>query len=317
MPKLAILVVYYLEDSDEPILKLHLNNIKENTEIDYKVYATATKVSRHIKDLLEQQSFIHLLNTPSSSLTGSKEHSHHLDELVEFAIEDGADYICTLDVDSFPIRRGWDKYLVSQITADFPLIGVLRAENEDTVLPHPCCTIFSREFFVKHAPKFYSSPEMERDKDFIRYLESNNQEIDTGIGYGYTLWKHNINWLKLLRSNKNNDHFLLGAIYSDTIFHLGAMGWKVRDFRKDRNKSSTLQVTLKIEKHLKASIFSKTPLYSLVFKTRKAIEQNIGNKNNKIYQSIRTKLIEDPETYYLHLLNRKNFEQPDSVSSII
>jgi hypothetical protein len=77
---------------------------------------------------------------------------------------------------------------------------------------------FAREFCERFHPTF-ALPGDPRGQAILRATGQPN--VDTGAGYAMALAEHQLPWAKLLRSNKVNDHPLLGGVYGDMVFHFG------------------------------------------------------------------------------------------------
>lgn len=240
--KLGILVVYFLADERIPVLDLHLRALESRTTGDFCIHAVAPRVSGQVRAVLAAHPKVRLHDIEPTSSVGSKEHSYYLDRLCELALADGAQRLCTMDVDAFPVVNGWNERLESSLGGQLPLAAVFRQENDDTALPHPCCCYFTREFHQAFRPTFLPDGDAGQDAAYEQFLRQTGQKADSGIGLGLVLWQHQLPWHKLLRSNKVNDHYLLAGIYGDLVFHLGAMSWTDRDFRKDRNASLPLRL---------------------------------------------------------------------------
>jgi hypothetical protein len=60
------------------------------------------------------------------------------------------------------------------------------------------------------------------------YLATGQIVQDTGIGYGYALYEAGLGWHPLLRSNKGSDHYIIGSVYGDLVFHLGGAARAVK-----------------------------------------------------------------------------------------
>jgi hypothetical protein len=75
--------------------------------------------------------------------------------------------------------------------------------------------------------------------------DATRQRVDTGIGYGYALWKSGEPWLRLTRSNARDYHFLLAGIYGHVFFHLGAAA-REPTFYRDYRRWPTLRVDRRI-----------------------------------------------------------------------
>jgi len=309
MNKLAIIVVYYLNDADIDVLDIHLQSIIKNTHSNYTIYGVANRVSDTVKQHLEKYKNLELVSLESFNGTGSEEHSFYLDKLINYAINSGqSTHICTLDCDSFPIKENWEQSLYKTITNESPVTAVSRVENGDTFLPHPSMTFFASDFYIENKFEFFPSKEKINEPSFQNFLFTTKQKIDSGIGLAYLLYSKNIKWTPLLRSNKHNDHFLLAGIYGDLIFHLGSMSWSNRDFRKDRSESFRIQLAVFIRNKI-----IHCPVGSFRRQLLNLIEQpaldKIKHRNQKTYKNIRQQLNENSERYMNYLQGISNDEK--------
>ena len=301
--KLAILIVYFVPDDKAPILDLHLRAIQSRTTGDFKIYGVAPRVSERVRRQLESSACLELVATEPIDAVGSKEHSHYLGKLCEHALAQGADRICTMDVDAFPICGGWNDRLEGHLSAGNQVAAIFRAENDDTALPHPSCCYFKADFFRRYRPEFLPSDQAIREAGFQEFLDQTGQKVDSGIGLGYVLWRHQLPWQKLLRSNRVNDHYLLAGVYDDTIFHLGAMSWTDRDFRKDRNNSWVLKLLDWTASRLNSKGLFSGQIAEVWKKINYLASRPLVLKTNRIFASIIEQLTADADTYIRRLRN--------------
>jgi len=303
--KLAILVVYFLDDADIDILNLHLQRVKQHTKTDYKILCTANRISQNLKTRLQQEENLEIINTETTELRLSQEHSYYLSKLSDYATKNHYSHICTLDCDSFPISDCWDTQLITNLTTEMPVTAILRKENGDTFLPHPSMCLFSTEFYKKYPFDFFPNESIINNTEFKSFLSDTKQKNpDSGIGLGFILYKNNLKFNSLLRSNVNEEHYLLAGIYDHKIFHLGSMSWGKRDFRLDRKNSFRIKLAVYIRNNI-----MHCPEGSYRKKINDLIEapalENIRQKNADTYHRIRTKLRDSPSDFFNYLSNTK------------
>ncbi len=220
--KLGIACVYFFRDEDAWLLETQLDFIEECTAgTDFHVYAAGNRLQPELKKQLIDRPFVKFIDLPDYSGDGGPEHGHYLGELLKVARADGCTHLCTLDCDSFPIRRGWPTYLAEKM-GKHRVAAVFRAENRDVDLPHPCGTFMLSSVINDREFDFFPTPEQQATAEFQRYVSSTQKRIDTGSGLGFALWQANEAWLKLYRSNQTDLHFMMAGIYDDVFFHLGA-----------------------------------------------------------------------------------------------
>ena len=235
--KLGILVVYLVSDRMGPLLDLHLRKIEECTDVPYTIYGSVNRLQARYRSILGQRRDAKTFQiSPAyeeaeesqrcvSGLPGrlaATENAYYLDRLVEIAMADGVTHICTLHVDSFPVRSGWVGHLLERTSDSVPLAGMLRAENGDTMLPMPACLFTTREFVEAARPRLTITLETEAQPDWPPFLERYREEFDTGFGYAFALHRLGLGFAPLRRSNLRNDHYLFAGVYDDVVFHLGA-----------------------------------------------------------------------------------------------
>ncbi len=218
--KLGIVVVYLVNEEDEGLLDLHLSLIDRYTELPYKIYGTANRLSPKFLPKLKSHRRVELCRYPSTDLRGYQEHAFYLDRLVDTAVRDGCSHVVMLNVDSFPVRKAWAQTLASYLDQRCVLAAVKRIENYDNK-PHPCCIFFHREFYLQYKPSLILTKDELDSPEGLRYLAESGSIHDTGVGYGFKLFSTGLGWHPLLRSNKGEDHYIIGSVYGDLVFHLG------------------------------------------------------------------------------------------------
>lgn len=234
--KLGICCVYFYGPESEWLLELQLRYIASTLSgYDYTVYAAANRLQPELRQILERTPRVRIIPLPLFNGEGSFEHAYYLDLLLRHAADDGYTHLAALDADSFPLLPDWPKVLLRRM-GSARLAAVLRSENLDTHLPHPCGLFMERSFLLERAPRMLPpKSEILSDASFQEFLKETGQRPDTGIGYGYALWKSKEPWLPLTRSNRRNPHFLMAGIYGHVFFHLGASSrgrpWFYFDYR--------------------------------------------------------------------------------------
>ena len=245
--KLGIAVVYLVSQRNEPLLDLHLRQIEENTEVPYTIYAAVNrllpvfreKLSRdpHVKVCsclpyeegsgLLRQDVLRAKTLGLGAVTSKYEHSFYLEQLVEKAIEDGVTHIAMLHVDSFPVRPGWALELAQRLSDQCVLAGVTRDSGVDHK-PLTAGIFYHRDFYLRYHPRLLLSQEEFDSDDYQRYCQACPHVTDSGYGYGFKMFAHDLTWSGLTRSNKGGHHILFASIYGDLIFHLHAAAYVER-----------------------------------------------------------------------------------------
>lgn len=221
--KLGICCVYFYGPDSAWLLDLQLRYIASTLAgYEYTVYAATNRFQAELRRKLEATPKVTIVPLPHYEGEGSPEHAFYLDLLLRQAAGDGCTHLAALDSDSFPVLPDWPEVLLRRMNG-IRLAAVLRSENLDTHLPHPCGLFMQRSFLLEHDPRMLPpKSELLANASFQEFLRETGQRVDTGIGYGYSLWKSKERWLPLVRSNRRNPHFLLAGIYGDVFFHLGA-----------------------------------------------------------------------------------------------
>lgn len=287
--KLGICCVYFYGNDGEWILPLQLKYIAETLSgYFFTIYAAANRLSPELRAILSATSNVRVVDLPFTSERASKEHAIYLDKLIDIAYADGCSHIATLDSDSFPLANDWPSILLSKMNGVIRFSAVLRAENGDTALPHPCGYFMTREFFADHRPSLLPEPAIAQDPKYQSFLQVSRQRSDTGIGYGYALWNSQEQWLPLIRSNRQNFHFLMAGIYGDIFFHLGSSSRRPAFFMDSQSRPS-----LRLAERLSDAPF--------VWRLSKLIMENYLKKNEELYRQITTQLKDDPRHFFAQL----------------
>lgn len=284
LTKLGIACVYFFRDSDAWLLDMQLDFIEKTTDVEFVVYASAARLQEPLKSSLAARPFVQVIDFPPFDGEGGPEHGHYLTELVKYAHQDGCSHVCTLDCDSFPIKKGWPSELFDQMGDDYDVAAVFRAENEDTDLPHPCGTFMATRLLDTLDFSFWPNEAVLQSAEFQSYLHETKQRFDTGSGLGYALWRKNVQWLKLFRSNRTDLHFIMAGIYSDVFFHLGASSRRPAFHQDYQNKLGPW-----------LSVILKT--IPILWRISRWLEDRYLEKNQRLADEIRTQIKKDPDVF--------------------
>jgi hypothetical protein len=287
--KLGICCVYFYGPDGGWLLDLQLRYIGSTLAgYDYTVYAAANRLQPELRRTLEATPNVSIASLPRYEGEGSFEHAFYLDLLLRQASDDGCTHLATVDSDSFPLLPDWPKVLLRRMDG-IRLAAVLRSENLDTYLPHPCGLFMDRSFLLEHAPRMFPpNSEILSNASFQAFLKATGQRTDTGIGYGYVLWKSKEPWLPLMRSNRRNPHFLMAGIYGDVFFHLGASSrrpWFYFDYKA--------RLSLRL-----GPVVSKIPV---VWRLGPWLEERYIVSNRSTLASIANSLRSDPDRFLSRL----------------
>ncbi len=294
---LAILVVYYLSsDDDLPILDLHLDRIERHTHVPFRVYGAANRVTPAVRERLADRSWLQICEIEPTELRGSREHAFYLDALMACARADGAGRIATFDVDSFPIDDAWLE-VMGAAAGPAGVAGILRLENGDTVLPHPSGLLVHADFLDRYEPSF--SPDSDRTPEFRRFLHATGQAGDTGLGFAYRLWSHQVEWGRLLRTNAVDVHPIIAGVYADSVFHLAGVA-RGSIFRRDLSESRVHRVTAPLERLPLRGALGRAKRQALA-SVRAPAERTILERNRAVYRRARAALLTDPDAFVAYL----------------
>ena len=304
--KLGIVVVYLVAPEDGDLLDLHLDQIERLTDVPYRIYGSVNRLEPRFVDRLRGRPEVAIVDCPSTPLRGYEEHAYYLEELIRFAIGDGATHVVMFNVDSFPVRRGWASEMISHLSGTCVVSAVMRVENDDHK-PHPSGLLFSREFWLEHRPTLLLTEEERASPAFARYREEVDVVVDTGIGYGFKLWSEKLDWRPLVRSNKREDHYIIGSIYGDLLFHLGgaARGAKVHirerrriDAHRDRNALSRASYRLR---RFGARFVPQSIRLALRPLLQPSAAREAEKESRIAYERARARLLEDPDSFFAYL----------------
>lgn len=221
--RLGICCVYFYGPDTGWLLDLQLGYISKTLQgYDYTIYAATNRLQPELLVRLRREPRLVIVPLPLTEERESLEHAYYLDLLFRRAVADGCTHLAAVDADSFPVLLDWPRVLLERMHGR-RLAAVLRCENLDTFLPHPCGIFMERSFFIERSPRMFPpKAEIAADASFQAFLKETGQRKDTGIGYGYALWRAKEPWMPLLRSNTRNRHFLMAGIYGGVFFHVGA-----------------------------------------------------------------------------------------------
>lgn len=303
--KLGILVVYLVEEKNKKLLDLHLRQIEEHTRVPYRIYASTNRLSPDFRPRLEQHPHVQICKCPTTTLRGSEENSFYLEHLVKMAIKDNATHLVTLHVDSFPVRSGWAQELAKKLSEKCVLAAIMRKEDNDQK-PHPACLFFHRDFYLAYHPTFRLSKKELSSAEYRHYLQIYEHIADSGVGYGFKVYSQGLTWYPLLKSNRNECHYLFANIYGDAVFHLGFANQKYKLSHQDTlhiNSGKTknpLNLLLFIGSALLPSMF-KERVMSLVPRRLMGAYRYASDANQIPYEAARKQLLEKPDSYLKYL----------------
>ena len=222
--KLALTAVYLGEEpNDAGLLRVHLDQIERNTPEPYTLYAAANRLPLDSRHTLGERRNVRVLDLPATGLRLSRENAFYLELLVKAAIEEGATHVCTLHLDSFPVRPLWATELERKLHGDYVLAGLQRDPFRDRK-PMTAFMILTRDFYLSCRPSFLLSEEALESAEYRRYAALHPHIPDSGTGYGFTIFREGLSWHPLVRTDKGPAGWGFG-IFGGLAFHLGGANW--------------------------------------------------------------------------------------------
>lgn len=160
-------------------------------------------------------------------------HGRALDRLLA-EVPAEADYVVTLDTDSFPIRDGWLQNLLGRLDRGASLAGIWRDEMAPRIRAyvHPSCLAARRDTLF------------DLGVDFAR--KQGVHRVDVGQNITNAVLAAGGRISRLRRSNERNMHFLMGGVYADLVYHHGA-GSRLASFWTsfDKDADETVRLSLR------------------------------------------------------------------------
>ncbi len=220
--KLGIAVVYLVSEENEKLLDLHLDYIDKHTTVPYRIYGSSNRLLPKYRQRLERHPHVEVCDCEPTELRGLYEHAYYLEKLVRRAVDDGATHVAVFHVDSFPIRSGWAEELAAKLDERCVLLAAMNDEKRER-RPNTCFMLFERDFYLEHRPTFVAADEIFETEEYEHYVEEfPHRARDSGIGYGFTIFRAGLTWHPLAKSNRAGEDSFFGTIHGDLIFHLGA-----------------------------------------------------------------------------------------------
>lgn len=297
-PTLAVLTVPFIRDADdERLLALHLDRITRHTDVPFTIHVDARNTTPAARARLEAHEAVVLHDVAGDADPGSRQHARILDGLLAAARDSDATHFATFDMDSFPIVDGWLRRALA-ITPGAPVAAVLRRENGDVCLPHPSCTVLTREFVETHTVSF--SPDSDGTPEFREFLHTTGQAGDTGIRIAHVLWREHTPWGRLLRSNRVDLHPVIAGIYGDLVFHLGA-GTRAALFRLEARRSWAFRLSDPLERMPVGHGRLRTAKKATLARIRRPAARRLIEANRAAGLDARAWLLRDPDGLFAHL----------------
>lgn len=290
--KLAILSVYVFGPHMTRLLNIHWKQIRQFAEMPYKILVAAPQCTAEQRELLESQPDIELvaIESPKSVRGNARaENSYNLNCLAEAAMEQqDVSHCLAVHPDSFPIREGWTKDFIDPLSTE-PAIASLVPNGYSAGL------FWNRSFYETLRPSMLVGEDERESKDFQEFCEThpNIDHIETGLGYLFASWKNNIPWRQV---QTTSDRKIYGQ---GSWFHLVGASWlATRHYRQDWLSRQYLRGVRSLRPWMTESIYHALlrPIELNGFTTR---DGSPLTKREEL-----EKLVDDPETYVDHYLQR-------------
>jgi hypothetical protein len=132
-------------------------------------------------------------------------HPVALDLLVERAA--GAEFVVTMDTDSFPVSDRWLEQLTGSVRRGAAIAGIYRDEMAPKIRPfiHVSGLCIRRDTLLGLDVSFARHKGQDAGQNITETLTATGEELSP-----------------LFRSNRRNFHFLIGGLYGDLMYHHGA-----------------------------------------------------------------------------------------------
>lgn len=290
--KLGILVVYLVSKENAPLLDLHLRYIENYTQVPYTIYASMNRLLPELREKLEQHPKVKICECPTTELRDIEEHSYYLDRLAKTAVDDGATYLVTLHVDSFPVREDWVAVLTSKLTASCALATIRRIDTG--------CLIFHRDFWLQFHPTFYPTPVERATPRFAQFSRDHDLIVHSGMGYCYRAYCEGLTWKYLQETNKGGNT-IHGALYDDIIFHL--MG--ANRLHRDRSKIKSVHIPSLLRAPLNGAVRWTRRLFRPLLPEQLWAKITLAANESWVWDQLllqaREQLLQNPGTYMHYL----------------
>lgn len=211
---LAILVVYVFDDARLPLFDYHLARLRRHTDVPFRIFAAAHKVTGAARQRLEAIPEITVVDcAPPVPMGVRDEHSHCLDRLAAHAMQGPYTHFASLHLDSFPVRDGWAKALAGAATD--PDLSAIVPNGYSAGL------FWTRAFYERLAPTMLVTAAERQTAQFQAFKATYPayDHVETGLGYIYTAWREGVPWRAVTTDGDRK-------IYEGVLFHLVAGTWR-------------------------------------------------------------------------------------------
>jgi hypothetical protein len=239
-PRAAILVVngfdrrglsgdYSTEEARRfPWIRLCLEQLERHTASPYDVLAWDNSFLPEHLEILAASPRVTVYSDRKKQT--DVRHARALERLLR-EVPSEAEYVVTLDTDSFPIRDGWLDNLLGRLVRGAWIAGIWRDEMAPRIEPfvHPSCLATRRDTFLHLGVGFRRDGGQDVGQNLTKAVVASGGRVS-----------------RLRRSNARDVHFLMGGIYGDLVYHHGA-GSRHASFwtSTDRQADEEIRVALR------------------------------------------------------------------------
>jgi hypothetical protein len=227
-------------------------------------------------------------------------HAEKLDHLAELVLglsTNANDWMIFLDGDAFPIAPVCTS--VTEYLSKAPLVAVQRLENVGDIQPHPCFCATTTGFWRTYRPTWKEGFEW---KNALGATTT-----DVGAGVLEVLESHEMDWIKLHRSNMQDLHPVLFGIYSDLIYHHGAGyrdGGLTRQDYVDYLRPARMNLYGRVLLRLIPTAYKDSVLYSRMHPFGR-VHRRLKNESIALSQNVYQKILRDPDTFFRTLRSKR------------
>jgi hypothetical protein len=297
--KLGIAVVYVVAEGNERLFDLHLDRIAAHTRVPYTLYAGVNRLRVELRERLAGRPEVRICALPETDARNSEEHAFYLERLVDAALAEGSTHVGVLHVDSFPLRDGWARTLAAQLSPSRPFAAAVRDAEIDRK-PFTACLVAEAAFLRNRRPHLLLTEQERHSAAYRRYRRLERHHPDSGVGWGLLAFRERLDWLRLERSNRGEDHCHFGSVYGDLIFHLGAAAWPRKDFpaRRQPTRGLAIRAALAAAARRIAPRRARAMLSRSLARLIPALDiERKYAANQAAFAAVRARLLADPEAY--------------------
>jgi len=254
--RLGIYVAYY---DASWVFENHLKCIREMTSGSFNYYVmgncTTPQEEKIFLEIVRRHSFVQVFRPWLKLMPFG--HGQSLQRLVDKTTDE---IIVLCDVDAFPVKHGWDEFIVNELaTKDVVAVVVDMPHRAMPVFLHPCFMAFRREFLIKNKLNLLPFGENDPAHMITTYLLNSGRMTPEHVTPLYPTHR------ELELSQPGTNEFFgrsdlihgFGTTYADFVFHF----WFARHIaRKQGVSDSETQITKGEVDDVVSKVFSRLRL---------------------------------------------------------